>query len=138
MTSPLNERTRSIVAGTLKLMEQHRSPLEAALASYMARQEPHDPRPAEAQARAGAITAMLLDHAVQLGGEPSSGIPATVRRHRALAIGGKHYSTFGDALKPVMRDVLGSKANPSVLSAWGVAYWAIVRMLFAESRQLAA
>ena len=93
----MSERTRAIVVATLPLIEQHRRPLEEALKDYMARQGPPDPSPARTcSATAGAITDMLLDHAGELDrtAEPAA-IAQTARRHRALAIGGQHYSRSG-------------------------------------------
>ena len=136
MTTNLSERTRAIVAETLPLMKQHRAPLEAALERFMARLGPSAERP---DVTTGAITDLLLDHARQLGGKgPPAGIAETARRHRTLAIDSIHHACFGDALKPIMKDVLGAKATPPVLAAWGDTYWAIVRMLVAQETRLAA
>lgn len=139
MTTNLSERARDFVAETLPLMEQRRAPLEEALERYMARQGPYDPSPGQAKVTTGAIMDMLLGHARQFAGNgPAAGIAETARRHRELALGGEHYACFGDGLKPIMKDVLGSKATSPVLAAWTDAYWAIVRMLFAQETRLAA
>ena len=136
MTTNLSERTRAIVAETLPLMEQHRAQLEAALKRYIARQGTSAGRP---DVTTGAITDLLLEHARQLDGTGGpAGIVETAQCHRALAIDGVHYACFGDALKPIMKDVLGAKATPPMIAAWGDAYWAIVRMLFAKETRLAA
>lgn len=136
MTINLSERNRAVVAETLPLMEQHRAQLEAALERYMAHQGPAAER---SGVTTGAITDLLLDHARQLDGNGRpAGIVETAQRHRALAIDSVHYACFGDALKPIMKDVLGAKATPPMLAAWGDAFWAIVRMLFAQEARLAA
>ena len=102
----------------------------------MARQGPSAGRP---DVTTGAITDLLLDHARQLGLKgPPAGIVEAARHHRTLTIDGVHYACFGDALKPIMKDVLGAKATPPVLAAWGDTYWAIVRLLFAQETRLAA
>ncbi|HEV2747038.1 MAG TPA: hypothetical protein VGW34_07035 [Allosphingosinicella sp.] len=139
MTTNLSERARDIIAETLPLMEQHRAPLEEALERYMARQGPYDPSAGRTKVMTGAIMDMLLGHARELAGNgPAAGVVETARRHRELAFGGEHYSSFGDGLKPIMKDVLGSKATSPVLAAWTDAYWAIVRLLFARETRLAA
>ena len=139
MTTNLNERAREIIAETLPLMEQHRAPMEAALERYMARQGPYDTSAGRSRVTTGAIAGMLFDHARAFGGKdvPVS-LTETAQRHRKLSLGGEHYSTFGDALKPIMKDVLESKATSPVLAAWTDAYWAIVRMLFRQETRLAA
>jgi hypothetical protein len=139
MNINLDSRARAIIAETLPLMERNRAPLEAALARYLARQaaDPHDSD--SGRVPAGAIMEMLLGHARPLGdGRPAAGLAETARQHGALGLGGDHYSAFGDGLKPIMRDVLGSKATSPVLAAWTDAYWAIVRRLFEQEQRLAA
>jgi hemoglobin-like flavoprotein len=139
MNTYFSERSAAIVAETLALMYQNRVALEEAMARYMSRQGPHDPSATRSWARVRAITDMLFDHAAQPGGKGrSAAIAATAQHHHALAIGGEHYSSFGDGLKPIMKDVLGSKATASVVAAWGDAYWAIVRTLFDRETRLAA
>lgn len=139
MTTNLSERARDVLAVTLPLMEQHRVPLEEALERYMARQGPYDPSAGRTKVTTGAIMDMLFGHAGQLAENgPAVGIGETARRHRRLALGGEHYSCFGDGLKPIMKDVLGVRATSPVLAAWTDAYWAIVWMLFAEETRLAA
>jgi hemoglobin-like flavoprotein len=139
MTVNLDERAYGIVAATLPLMERHRRPLQDTLERYMARQGPYDPSAGRSQATTRAIMDMLLGHARRLGEEGcADAIAATAGRHRALALGGEHYSCFGDGLKPVMKDVLGAEATSPVLAAWTDAYWAIVRRLFGRETRLAA
>ena len=139
MTTNLSERAREIIAETLPLMERHRPSLEEALERYMARQGPYDPSAGRTKVATGAILDMLLGHARQLGGNgPAAGIVETARQHQTLALGGEHYSCFGDGLKPIMKDVLGSGATSPVLAAWTDGYWAIVRMLFRQETRIAA
>ncbi|MDT9601064.1 globin family protein [Sphingosinicella rhizophila] len=139
MTTNLSKRAREIVAETLPMMEQHRAPLEEALERYMASQGPYDPPPGRTKVTTGAIMDELLGHARELAGNaPATRIVETARAHRALALGGEHYFCFGDGLKPIMKDALGPKATSPVLAAWTDAYWAVVRMLFAQDTRLAA
>jgi nitric oxide dioxygenase len=139
MTTNLSGRARDIVDETLPLMERNQALLQKALERYMVRQGPYDPRPGRANSTTRAILDMLLGHARQLAENGrASGIAETALRHRALALGGEHYFCFGDALKPIMKDVLGDKATSPVLAAWTDAYWEIVRLLFRQETRLAA
>lgn len=139
MSTELSGSSRAIIAETLPLMEQHRGPLQEALERYMARQGPYHPSAERSKTTTGALADMLFGQARQLSRNgPASGIAAAAEFHRALALGGEHYSSFGDALKPIMIDVLGSKATPPVIAAWIDAYWAIVRMLHRQETRLAA
>ena len=135
MTNSISERARKIVAETLPLMEQNRGLLEEALERNMARHGPRDP---SAGTTTAAILDLLLGHPGRLAGDRSTpAVLGTGRRHRALPLGIEHYSCFGDGLKPVMKDVLGSEASSPVLAAWTDAYWATVRTLFRQETQLA-
>lgn len=139
MNINLSERARAIIAETLPLMEQHRAPLEEAFERYMQRQGPYDPSAGRAKVTTGAIMDMLLGHARQFGENgAATSIVETAHQHRTLALGGEHYSCFGDGLKPIMKDVLGREATSPVLAAWTDAYWGIVRMLFQQETRLAA
>jgi nitric oxide dioxygenase len=139
MTTNLSGRARDIVAATLPLMERNQALLNEAFENYMSRQGPYDPSPARASSTTGAILGMLLGHARQLAENGrASGIAETALRHRTLALGGEHYFCFGDALKPIMKDVLGDNATSPVLAAWTDAYWAIVRLLSRQETRLAA
>ena len=139
MTIDLSERSRAIVVGTLPMMEQHRAPLEEALERYMARHGPYHPSSERSKTTTGALADMLFGQARWLSRDGrAAGIVAASQFHRALALGGEHYSIFGDALKPIMIDILGPKATPPVVAAWVDAYWAIVRMLYRQETRLAA
>jgi nitric oxide dioxygenase len=120
-------------------MVKHRVAIEEGLVRYMARQGPYHPSPGRSKSRTLALSDMLFGQAGRLDGDgPAAGLVEAAQRHRTLALGGEHYSSFGDALKPIMIDVLGSKATPPVIAAWVDAYWAFVRMLFRQETRLAA
>lgn len=139
MSINLSGRSRAIIAETVPLIEQNRGPLQEALERYMARQGPYHPSPGRSKAVTEALADMLFSQAGQLSRKGSAaGLVAAAKFHHALALGGEHYSMFGDGLKPIMIDVLGSKATPSVIVAWIDAYWAIVRALHRHETRLAA
>ncbi|HEV2747023.1 MAG TPA: hypothetical protein VGW34_06960 [Allosphingosinicella sp.] len=49
--------------------------------------------------------------------------------HEALGIDGRHYSRFGDALVPILRDELGPSVPRDVVAAWCDTFWTVVRHL---------
>ena len=49
--------------------------------------------------------------------------------HRALGIDGRHYSRFGDALVPILRDVLGPGAPREIAGLWCDTFWSLIREL---------
>ena len=139
MTKIVSTSTAKIVARSLPLMEERRDALEAAMRRYMGRSGPYDPSKGRHELTTRTLFDMLFDHA--RGIDAAGGIAATGQhgeRHRQLAIGGEHYSSFGDGLMPIMKDVLGTEAAPPLLSAWGDAYWAITRHVAAQPAAMAA
>ena len=120
-------------------MKQHHIELEEAIASYFGKTGPDVSLTDPARSASATIMDMLLGHAADLGsGRTPETIAKTARDHARLGLNGEHYSSFGDALKPAMRDVLGKKATSPVLAAWTDAYWTIVWKLFQQERKLAA
>jgi hemoglobin-like flavoprotein len=139
MIADLSERSRAIIAESLPMMERHRARLDEALVRYMARQGPYHPSAGRSEETALALSDMLFGRARQFAGTgPAISLFEAGRRNRALGLGGEHYSSFGDALKPIMIDVLGQKATPSIIAAWIDAYWAIVRASLRQETRLAA
>ena len=136
MSINLSDRTRAIVTETLPLMEQHRDAIEEAMERHLGRRAPDDPSGGRTKAATRAIADMLYGHARQLG--DASGVVETAQHAPTFALGAELHSSFGDALKPIMRDALGVKATPAVTAAWGDAYWAIVRTILRQEMRLAA
>jgi hemoglobin-like flavoprotein len=59
----------------------------------------------------------------------------TLAEHRALGIDGRHYSRFGDALVPILSDLLGPNVPREVPVAWCDAFWTIVRTIEPQRRR---
>jgi nitric oxide dioxygenase len=137
MKTMISHSTAASIASSLPLMDSRRGEIEVALGRNMPRTG--SGAPSDRQAAASAILDMLIEHAGRISekGEIVR-IDGHGVRHRQLGIGGAHYSCFGDGLRPVMRDVLGAEATPPLIAAWGDAYWAITRMVAAESVAQAA
>ena len=135
----LSGSTAAVVASTLPLVERHQEEIEDAMTRYVARYGPYDPNGKAARTGVWAIMNMLVAHASAIAGrERLPRIEDMGRNHRAIGLGGEHYSIFGDGLSPILKDVLGSEATPSVVSAWIDAYWAIVRATRQQVMAMAA
>jgi hemoglobin-like flavoprotein len=137
MKTMISHSTAASIASSLPLMDSRRGEIEVALGRNLPRTG--SGAPSDRQAAAAAILDMLLDHAGRISGKAEiARVDGHASRHRQLGIGAAHYSCFGDALGPVMKDVLGAKATPTLRAAWGDTYWAIARMVAAEPVALAA
>ncbi len=139
MKSLLNDNAGHIVLRSLPLLEHHRKELQAAMRRYMGRCAPPDRSPQDHHVVGPVIMDMLFDHAREAGGgRPLVRIAETARQHRRHRLTAQHYSCFGDGLGAVLKDVLGGKASPPVVWAWGDTYWTIVRATLQEDLLLAA
>ena len=73
------------------------------------------------------LTELLLKQSAAIAeGREMADVNSVAREHWSLGIEGRHYSRFGDALVPILLDVLGPNAPREVASAWCDTFWAMV------------
>ena len=130
MSSPISDNVRNILARSLPLLRSQKDRIIERMEVHL-RGSAGDSEPfGQSEAAATLLVQLLLDQArslVETGGvAPANGIRD---EHQALEIDGRHYSRFGDALVPIVRDVLGSSLPQGVAGAWCDAFWAVVRHL---------
>ena len=115
MTNRSKTTIPATVTASLPLVERARTRLEAGISRRLAATGPQAGPAPEAVARE---LMQILIQAAHGRAEPH------MPDH--LALGGEHYSAFGDALKPILQDALGASATAAVAAAWGDLYWAAV------------
>lgn len=125
MLIEISDRTRDLLAQSLPFMEQRKDALIERLGAY-----PGSAGDTDEDAELVAI--MLTELLISQGGNllrsgALQDIDDVGHEHRMLRIHGRHYSRYGDALSPVIRDVLGPQVPGEVAGAWGDAFWAIIR-----------
>jgi hemoglobin-like flavoprotein len=121
----IGNRTRSLLARSLPLLQQRREALLERMASALV--ELDAKQTGQAEATAAVLTDLLLDEAKQAVEAGAFGpLDRLPREHRRFGITGRHYSRFGDALIPVLRDLLGPIPPREVLAAWCDTFWAII------------
>lgn len=115
---------RAHLSHSLPLVLQHRDQLLERLEAQLVQVE------ADGDAQKASVAAMvlfelLLDAArsIVARGEPTPA-PDLAAEHAALGIGGRHYSRFGDALVPALKDI--SLPAP-VAAVWCDSFWAAIR-----------
>ena len=127
MSVAISDRTRSHLSQSLPFVEQRKEGLvnrmEANLRAGEADEEPYG----QSEVVAMILVDLLLAQARNLA---DTGEVADLRdvkeEHRALAISGRHYSRFGDALVPILKDLLGPRLPREVASAWCDTFWAVI------------
>lgn len=126
MLIELSDRTRDLLVQSLPLMEQRKDALIEGLARYLRSDtgEAHQ----DSELVAIVLTDLLMGQASHLVRSSALlDLDEICFEHSRLRLQGRHYSRYGDALAPVIRDVLGPKLPREVAGAWGDVFWAIFR-----------
>lgn len=128
MSEAVSNRTRSLLARSLPLIQQRREALVERMETALAALEGKESETGQAEVTAVILVDLLLDEARQLLEDGAFGPLGHVPgEHYLLDISGRHYSRFGDALLPVLRDLLGPIPPRETLAAWCDTFWAILR-----------
>ncbi|HEX6374672.1 MAG TPA: hypothetical protein VFZ91_03020 [Allosphingosinicella sp.] len=126
MLIEVSDRTRDLLVQSLPLMEHGKDALIEGLARYLRGGTGEANQDSELVAIV--LTDLLIGQASHLvRSDALLDLNGMRLEHSRLRLRGRHYSRFGDALAPVIRDVLGPKVPREVAGAWGDVFWAIVR-----------
>ena len=128
MTELVTERTRDIIARSLPIVRQHKDEIVGAMEIYLRRVEEDRKTFGQSDVAAMILTELLLRQASLIAGTGEvAGLETMAIEHAALGIDGRHYSRFGDALVPILRDSLGVNLPREVSSAWSDTFWTVIR-----------
>ena len=128
MTELVTERTRDIIARSLPIVRQHKDEIVGAMEIYLRRVEEDRKTFGQSDVAAMILTELLLRQAGLIAGSGQvAGLETMALEHSALGIDGRHYSRFGDALVPILRDSLGVNLPREVSSAWSDTFWTVIR-----------
>lgn len=121
------EDIRLRLAQSMPAVERARSEITKRIQDHLQRMETPEEAFGQAEISALMLMDLLFDGARDLAafGELRN-LERVAREHRRLDIDGRHYSRFGTALAPVLREVLGVSLPPGTASAWCDAFWLIV------------
>lgn len=135
MNSMISERTREMLTWSLPLVRQHKDALIDRVELNLRGVDGAVSR-RDTEMTAMVLVELLLDQAHGLiGTRMPSRLDGMLAEHRALGIDGRYYSRFGDALTPILSDLLGPNVPRQVPAAWCDAFWTIVRALEAPRRR---
>lgn len=139
MSNLLSEKTRHDLFHSLAALRAAEPAIVAAMSAYLARTEEEPAPPVRAATLATLLMEMLLAQAKRLAaGEEPEDVDSIGAANRRAGIEGRHYSRFGDALIPVLKDALGPRLPVAMASAWCDAFWLVVRrVLEREARDSA-
>ena len=127
MSEAISNRTRSLIARSLPVVQQRREALVQRMEAALAGLDGKESATGQAEVTAVVLVDLLLDEARQLVGSGAFGpLGYVTGEHYLLDITGRHYSRFGDALMPALRDLLSPATPREVRTAWCDTFWAIV------------
>ena len=139
MTTAVSTRTRSLIARSLPLVQQRREALVEGMESALAELDTKRSEIGQAEVTAVVLVDLLLDEARELVESGTFGpLDYLPGEHYLLDITGRHYSRFGDALMPVLRDLLGPIPPRELLSAWVDTFWAVIHAADGGSEKVVA
>ena len=128
MKSIITPTVRTLLLQSLRPVEAKEDEIRAAFTKALARSD-HDPELSDTPAVIAALLVSFLIEQVRHVVETGQPMKLELHRaeHRLHDIHGRHYSRFGDALVPVLKDALGGAYPRATASAWSDAFWAILR-----------
>jgi len=134
MSNAISETARDNLFHSFAAVEAAAPAIRAAMLASFALAEGEPPPFARADGIASALVDMLLDQGRYLAaGRGPRDVAAIALNHRALGIEGRHYSRFGDALVPVLKDAVGPRLPGAVTAAWGDAFWFVIRLVMRQA-----
>ncbi|MGZ8287512.1 MAG: globin domain-containing protein [Allosphingosinicella sp.] len=134
MSNMISEKVRDNLFHSFAAVEAAAPAIKAAMTPSLALAE-GEPAPF---AKAGSVAVTLVDMMIEQArpmaeGRRPRGLEAVAAGHRLQGIDGRHYSRFGDALTPVLRDAVGRRLSSEVTAAWGDAFWFVIRLVMRSS-----
>jgi len=134
MSTMISEKARDNLFHSFAAVEAAAAAIKAAMIPSLALAEGEAAPFARAAGIATTLVDMLLAQARLLAeGRQPNDVEAIAASHRLLGIDGRHYSRFGDALAPVLKDVVGPRLPGAVTAAWGDAFWYVIRLVMRSS-----
>jgi hemoglobin-like flavoprotein len=131
----ISEDVRLRLAQSIGVVEGHRAEVTRRMQVHLAALETEDEAFGQAEVTGAMLVELLIESASNIAACGALGdMNRMSREHRRLEIDGRHYSRFGLALAPILRDVLGPSLPPRIASAWCDAFWFAVRHLAPEER----
>jgi hemoglobin-like flavoprotein len=139
MPNPISDHVHALLSRSLPLLQAHKEILIDAMRESLGTGKPAHRLPGRPHAAASALVEMLVGRVRRyLEAGDIGDLGEVIEEHRELALDGRHYSRFGDALVPVLKDVLGPTLPRAVASAWCDAFWVLIRTAKAQSEQAPA
>ena len=123
----VTEDVRFRIAQSIPVVERHRGEITQVMQNRLVAIEGAEEPFGQGDVVAMMLVSLLIDCGSDIaafGG--TRDLRPTAAEHGRLGIAGRHYSRFGMALAAVLREVLGPRLSPQIVSAWCDTYWFII------------
>ncbi len=130
MSSLITDRARDILSRSLPFVQNHQDRITERMEVHL-RGAGGDREPfGQAEVASMMLVQLLLDEARSLveSGRLTKA-DGRLDEHQAREIDGRHYSRFGDARVPILKDELGPNLPREIPAAWCDTFWAVMREL---------
>jgi hemoglobin-like flavoprotein len=129
------EDVRLRLAESIAVVEGHREEITRRMQAHLAALETEEEAFGQAEVTGAMLVELLIDSASNIAACGSTGdLREVSHEHRRIDIDGRHYSRFGLALAPILRDVLGPSLPPRIASAWCDTFWFTIRHMAIDER----
>jgi hemoglobin-like flavoprotein len=126
--------SRLKLAQSVRILERHRVNLSEALGERMVALEDREEPFGQGDVTALQLTDLLIECARDLAAFGDMRDLRTIAAdHERIGIDGRHYSRFGVALEPILRELIGPQLSPPMITACCDAFWLLVRKIGRDS-----
>ena len=127
-STAISEDVRLHLVESIAIVERHRADITTRMQAHLAALESEEESFGQAEITGMMLVDMLMRGASNLAACGATGdLSHVAGEHRRLDIDGRHYSRFGLALAPILREALGPTLPPRIVSAWCDAFWFTIR-----------
>jgi nitric oxide dioxygenase len=141
MSNTLSETTKTIVRATVPALQAHGTAITAVMyerlfADEKIRELFNQSNHGEGGRQTKALAQAILAYAQNIDnlGVLATAVERIAQKHVGLSIKPEHYPSVAQALLAAIKDVLGDAATPSILEAWGEAFWFLANVLIGRER----
>lgn len=141
MSNTLSEATKAIVRATVPALQAHGTAITAAMyerlfADQEIRELFNQSNHGEGGRQTKALAQAILAYAQNIDnlGVLATAVERISQKHVGLSIKPEHYPYVAQALLAAIKDVLGDAATPSILDAWGEAFWFLANILIGREK----
>jgi hemoglobin-like flavoprotein len=143
MTPEITQHTIDIVKSTAPIIKEHGKTITSRMYEIMFENHPEVKAQFDMSAQANGtqptkLATAVYAYATQIDnlGALTTAVDKIAHRHVATYVLPEQYPIVGECLLQAIKDVLGDKATPEIITAWGEAYQALADIFINREQQI--